>query len=102
MHNEKRVEQITEQTNKRLTVLVSGRVQGVGYRAFVRRYAKNNALSGYAENISDGRVEVVVEGRKPDLEHLLLMLAKGPSHAKVSATDVTWGEAVGLEDFYIY
>ena len=93
---------MTEQSNKRLTVIVSGRVQGVGYRAFVRRYAKNNKISGYAENITDGRVEVIAEGYKPDLEHLLLMLAKGPSHAKVTATDVTWGEATGLEGFYIY
>ena len=102
MHNEKRVEQKTEAEKKRLTALVSGRVQGVGYRAFVRRFAKNNGISGYAENINDGRVEVVAEGHPADLEQLLLLLHKGPTHAKVSGIDASMGEASGLEDFYIY
>jgi acylphosphatase len=47
---------------QRITVLVSGRVQGIGYRNFTRKKALELGLSGYAENLPDGRVEVVAEG----------------------------------------
>jgi acylphosphatase len=63
--------------------LVSGMVQGVGYRWFVARHARSLGLSGYARNLPDGRVEVVVqgpEGALPDLEQLL---RDGPPNAKV-------------------
>ena len=86
----------------RLSVLISGRVQGVGFRAFVQRQALDLHLSGYAENLSDGRVEVVAEGDKDDLEHLLVKLRNGPSHAKVNEVEVSWGEATDLEGFYTY
>jgi acylphosphatase len=62
----------------RITVLVSGRVQGVGYRYFTRKKALELGLSGYAENLSDGRVEVVAEGEKTDLELLIHHLRQGP------------------------
>lgn len=90
--------------DKRLTVLVSGEVQGVGYRAFVRQYARDNKLAGYAENLSDGRVEVVAEGDEVELEALLHQLRRGPTHARVAQVEVMWSDATGLEneDFYVY
>jgi len=87
---------------KRLTVLASGRVQGVGFRAFVRRYALDLGLSGYAENLDDGRVEVVVEGSREDIELLLVKLRMGPAHANVRDLELSWGEVTGLEAFYTY
>ena len=86
----------------RLTVLISGYVQGVGYRAFVRRYALDLNLQGYAENLSDGRVEVVVEGNKDDLEYLLVHLKRGPAHAEVGEIETSWATAGGLKGFYVY
>ena len=88
--------------NARLTVLVSGRVQGVGFRAFVRRQAIDVGLSGYAENLSDGRVEVVAEGARAELEHLVVHLRNGPAHARVDDLEVQWGEGSGLDGFYTY
>jgi acylphosphatase len=67
--------------------LVSGMVQGVGFRWFVARHARSLGLSGYARNLPDGRVEVVVngpEGALPDLEQLLLA---GPANAKVDTVE---------------
>lgn len=87
---------------QRLTVLVSGDVQGVGFRAFVRRNALDAGLSGYAENLDDGRVEVVVEGPRAELEHLLVRLRNGPAHAAVAELEASWGEASGLDGFYTY
>jgi len=82
---------------QRITVLVSGHVQGVGYRNFTRKKALELGLSGYAENLPDGRVEVVAE-----LEHLLHHLRQGPRGAKVEHLDVQWSEATGLRGFQIY
>lgn len=86
----------------RMTALVSGRVQGVGYRHFVRQQAYDLALTGYAENLSDGRVEVVAEGDRATLELLLLKLKRGPAHALVEAIDISWGQASNLQGFYTY
>ncbi len=84
---------------QRITVLVSGQVQGVGYRYFTRKKAFELGLSGYAENLSDGRVEVVAEGEKADLEHLIHHLRQGPRGARVDQVDVQWSEATGLKGF---
>lgn len=86
----------------RLTALVTGRVQGVGYRAFAQRYALDLGLAGYAENLADGRVEVVAEGERSELEQLLIFLKKGPAHAEVEGVEASWGEPTGLRGFYAY
>ncbi|MBS3967653.1 MAG: acylphosphatase [Truepera sp.] len=86
----------------RLTVLISGCVQGVGYRAFARRQALELGLSGYTENLPDGRVEVVAEGDRTELQHYLHLLQRGPVHARVQAVEVFWAEAGGLTGFYVY
>ena len=92
----------TTEPTARATVLVRGRVQGVGYRAFVRRHAIDLGLAGQVENLADGRVEVVVEGLRSDLDHLLVHLRRGPVHAQVVDLDVTWSDAVGLTGFHAY
>ncbi|WP_027483755.1 acylphosphatase [Deinococcus pimensis] len=86
----------------RLSALVSGRVQGVGYRRFVQRHARDLALSGYAENLGDGRVEVVAEGARGDLDRLLHWLRRGPPHAEVTTVEVQYAEDTGLRDFHVY
>lgn len=90
------------ENQQRLTALISGRVQGVGFRAFIRRHALDRGLSGYAENLDDGRVEVVAEGAKSELEDLLVKLRNGPAHAEVADVDVEWGEGTGLDGFHTY
>ncbi|AZI41818.1 acylphosphatase [Deinococcus psychrotolerans] len=87
---------------KRLTALISGTVQGVGYRLYVQRYARDLGLSGYAENTDDERVEVVAEGHQEDLERLLHQLKRGPKHAVVESVDAQWAESSGLSGFHIY
>lgn len=88
--------------HRRLTALVRGRVQGVGYRRFVQRRAIDLALAGHAENLGEGDVEVVAEGPVSDLENLLHWIKRGPTHADVSSVDVQWSEATGLSGFYVY
>lgn len=64
--------------------LVSGRVQGVWYRASAREQAQRLGLSGYAKNLHDGRVEVVACGQSEALEALQRWLWQGPERAEVS------------------
>ena len=79
-----------------LRALVRGRVQGVWFRAFAQRRARELGLTGFARNLSDGAtVEVVAEGPRPALEALLAALRVGPPGAHVERVDVSWGEATG-------
>lgn len=64
--------------------LVSGRVQGVGYRWFAQREAERLRLVGYAANLPDGRVEVVAEGEPPALDELEQSLSRGPRASHVT------------------
>jgi len=66
-----------------LKCLVSGDVQGVGYRAATRDRALALGVTGYAKNLSDGRVEVMACGDVPALNELVGWLAKGPRLATV-------------------
>ncbi len=86
----------------RFTALVRGRVQGVGYRAFVQRHARDLGLAGQVENLADGRVEVMAEGPTDDLALLLVHVRNGPTHALVEDVEVIWGEAGGVRGFHTY
>ncbi|MER3475212.1 MAG: acylphosphatase [Armatimonadota bacterium] len=83
--------------HKRMVALVSGRVQNVGYRAFVLRYARALGLSGTVRNLPSGQVEVIAEGDEKLLEHLLALLKQGPPAAGVTDVSVQWGDASGTE-----
>ena len=83
---------------------VSGRVQGVGFRFFAVRIAEQLGVSGYAKNLSDGRVEVYAVGALSQLQALSKELRCGPSHALVEALDETdaeilpaWSENFSIE-----
>lgn len=65
----------------RLTAFVRGRVQGVGFRWWVRARALELGLVGHAANTADGRVEVVAEGARADCERLLALLGEVPTSA---------------------
>ena len=68
--------------------LVSGLVQGVGFRWFVGRHARALGLGGYARNLPDGRVEVVACGADPEaLARLEALLRAGPAHAQVERVE---------------
>ena len=74
----------------RAHVLVEGRVQGVAYRAFARETADRTGLSGWVQNLSDGRVELEVEGSQASIDQFLSVLRQGPSLARVDQVHVEW------------
>ena len=69
--------------------LVSGMVQGVGFRWFVARHARSLGLAGFARNLPDGRVEVVVNGPDEALPALEQLLRTGPASAQVERVERT-------------
>ncbi|MGY1722524.1 acylphosphatase [Blastococcus sp. SYSU DS0533] len=83
----------------RVEVLVSGRVQGVGYRYFVRELARRAGLAGVARNLPDGRVEVVAEGAEQAVRELVAALDGPDAPGRVTDVDVRSGPPQGLRGF---
>ena len=87
---------------KGLHAFVSGRVQGVGYRAFTREVARNLELKGFVRNLPDGRVEVYAEGEEESLKKLLERLWEGPFFARVTDIEYQFTEPRGeYENFVV-
>ena len=78
-----------------LRLVVSGRVQGVAFRAFTRRRALELGLVGWVKNLPDGGVEVRAEGPSPALESLRQQLRQGPPAARVDGVSEWPLEATG-------
>ena len=92
-----------EQAGIRARLLVTGKVQGVGYRAFAARVATQRGLCGGVRNLDDGRVELEVEGPKNLVLILIEDLKVGPPAARVASVDVEWSQATGqYSDFEVW
>jgi len=85
----------------RLLVRVEGRVQGVGYRAFVYANAVALRLAGWVRNLPTGEVELEAEGPRATLESLLQELHSGPPACRVRQIHVEWAPARGIHGFEI-
>ena len=79
----------------RAHVLVSGRVQGVGFGAFTSRRAHTHGLAGWVRNLIDGRVETEVQGSKFSVDCFLEDLRRGPNLSNVEHVDLYWIEPGG-------
>ncbi len=87
---------------RQLECIISGRVQGVLFRDFVRRKARVLDLVGTVENLPDGTVKVIAEGNQPNLERFLAYLKGGSMFSRVDAVFEKWGNAEqAFSDFQI-
>jgi acylphosphatase len=80
---------------------VKGKVQGVGYRAFVERNAKSLGLVGWVRNEPDGTVEGVIEGEPDAIAKFEERIRSGPRAAVVNAVDTIRESPIGMESFEI-
>jgi acylphosphatase len=83
----------------RAHVLVSGVVQGVGYRYSTVEQAQKYGLDGWVRNLPDGRVEAVFEGAQTTVEAMIRWCWKGPATAKVKDIAVEISQPQGLRGF---
>lgn len=81
--------------------LVGGRVQGVGYRAFLQREAARLGLVGYARNLADGSVDVYASGSMAQLDRFSGAVRSGPPFADVRTVEVREAQLEAVEAFRI-
>jgi acylphosphatase len=87
---------------KRVRYLIRGDVQGVGFRWRVRDHARHVGLTGYVQNLPDGRVELVAEGPETTLEDLKAFCYRGPHGAQVSDIEISEASATAaFADFAV-
>jgi len=80
---------------QKVELLISGVVQGVGFRYYVYRVAQQLGVVGWVRNLPDGRVQVVAEGDRGLLEGLIEELKVGPRMASVRDVAAKWSESTG-------
>jgi acylphosphatase len=87
---------------RRAHLFISGKVQGVYFRANTKREALKLGLKGFVRNLPDGRVEALFEGEEEALQKMIAWCHRGPSGARVERVEVEWDEYRGeFEDFII-
>lgn len=82
-------------------IFISGRVQGVGFRAFCQKQASALKIKGWVKNLKDGRVEAVIEGKENKVEQMIQQLKKGPSFARVDNLKIIDRDLTGFSNFEI-
>jgi len=82
-------------------IYISGRVQGVGFRAFTRSQAAVLDIKGWVKNLADGRVEVVINGEKKKVTQMIKKLKEGPSFARVDDFEIEEQEIDNFNNFEI-
>ena len=93
----------TQNENKCVMAVVKGKVQGVGFRAYVQAFARDLGLSGWVRNLPDrNTVEVMATGKPLHVQKLLAQLRLGPPTAQVVSIEVSWHEShLGFTGFVI-
>ncbi len=84
---------------KRVRVIVGGRLQGVGFRYYVANGARTFNITGYVQNLSDGRVEIDAEGEQANIHHFLDECKKGPQFSRV---DTFWVSDIPCYGFKMF
>ncbi len=84
-----------------LHIFVEGRVQGVGFRYFVKEHANQLSLTGWVRNLEDGRVEIMAEGERNNLLRFIDQIRIGPRNAFVSDFSFEWLESTGHYKYFM-
>ena len=91
----------TPPADVRTRLIISGRVQGVYFRAQTKQQAEARGLRGWVRNLPDGRVEAVVEGDASIVEQMIAWCHRGPSAAHVTDVQVNWEAPTGETTFSV-
>lgn len=81
-------------------ILVSGRVQGVWYRAFTKEAAERHDINGWVKNLDDGRVEALAIGEKEKIADFIDELKKGPKASRVDSIEAKESKTKEMHDSF--
>jgi acylphosphatase len=90
---------IEEKIHKNM--MISGRVQGVGFRYSVVQYAHQLAVKGFVRNLPDGDVYIEAEGLEKQVEEFIRRCRIGPPRARIDAIDISDGKIMDFHDFIV-
>ena len=86
---------------KAIKIILKGKVQGVGFRQFVREKAQHFAIHGYIANLENGDIEIVAEGKEDEISAFIEMIRPGPPRAEVTELVTEPIEHKGYKEFEI-
>ena len=86
--------------NKRVSIVISGRVHGVGFRICAVDEAERLSLTGWVRNRADGKVEIMAEGEETDIDAFLEWCKTGPDSADVTSVKTVNAEPTGEYDSF--
>ncbi|PIN91105.1 acylphosphatase [Candidatus Pacearchaeota archaeon CG10_big_fil_rev_8_21_14_0_10_32_14] len=72
---------------KSIRLYISGLVQGISFRAFVKENAERYNVKGFCRNLEDGRVEVFLEGNNTEVDKMIEICNQGPKHSKITGVE---------------
>lgn len=86
---------------KAIRMYITGTVQGVFFRDFIRKNAEKFNVKGFTRNLDDGRVEVFVEGVIDDVKKMIEVCKQGPRHAQIRNVEVKNERYQGFKEFKV-
>ena len=86
---------------KTIKIFITGIVQGVFFRSFVKEQAEKLKLKGFCRNLDDGRVEIVVEGRDENINEMVSSCKKGPKQSEIKEVEQEEIKHQGFDSFKI-
>ena len=87
---------------KQVHLLISGFVQGIGYRSWVRSRARSLGLTGWINNLENGSVETVFQGEEEKIKEMIKLCKEGPPMAEVENIEIQWDQINGeFKDFQV-
>ncbi len=91
---------MSQKNTKTYNILLSGRVQGVGFRYFAEKFAERYNVKGYVKNTFDNKVEIVCQGEPDSLNNFISEVKNGPSFSHITKVDME--EVIGAPIYNIF
>jgi acylphosphatase len=86
---------------KSVRLYITGTVQGIFFRQFIKDNAERNNIRGFVRNLEDGRVEVFIEGDNENVDKMVDLCQKGPKHARIEKVDIQEEKFQDFKEFKV-
>jgi len=86
---------------KSIRLYITGTVQGIFFRGFIKENAERYDVKGFTRNLEDGRVEVFLEGNTDNVNKMIELCKKGPKHSIIKNVEIKDEKFQGLRDFKV-